>query len=111
MTPIERTNHEAKSADLITQNIEVLKNLFPEAVTEGKVDITVLKELLGSALLPEEERDEKYGLNWFGKRKARQIALTLSTGTLRGYSGQTCHRFRQYSTTENATINATGKSW
>lgn len=63
MTPIERTSTEAKSADLITQNIEVLKNLFPEAVTEGKVDITVLKELLGSALLPEEERDEKYGLS------------------------------------------------
>ena len=30
-----------------------------------------------------DERDEKYGLNWHGKRRARQIALTPSTGTLR----------------------------
>src|SRR3546814_16622118 len=26
--------------------------------------------------------DEKYGLSWYGKRQARQIALTPSTGTL-----------------------------
>jgi adenine-specific DNA-methyltransferase len=30
-----------------------------------------------------DEREEKYGLNWHGKRKARQMALTPSTGTLR----------------------------
>ena len=30
-----------------------------------------------------DEREEKYGLNWHGKRRARQIALTPSTGTLR----------------------------
>ncbi len=30
-----------------------------------------------------EEREEKYGLNWHGKRRARQLALTPSTGTLR----------------------------
>jgi adenine-specific DNA-methyltransferase len=71
------------SADIITSNIETLKHLFPEAVAEGKIDITVLKELLGTSLLAEEEREEKYGLNWHGKRRARQIALTPSTGTLR----------------------------
>jgi hypothetical protein len=27
--------------------------------------------------------EEKYGLNWQDKRAARQLALTLSTGTLR----------------------------
>jgi len=30
-----------------------------------------------------EEREEKYGLNWHGKRRARQLALAPSTGTLR----------------------------
>ena len=30
-----------------------------------------------------DEREEKYGLNWHGKRQARRIALTPSTGTLR----------------------------
>jgi adenine specific DNA methylase Mod len=29
------------------------------------------------------DSDEKYGLNWHGKRRARQLALTPSTGTLR----------------------------
>ena len=30
-----------------------------------------------------DHREEKYGLNWHGKRRARQLALTPSTGTLR----------------------------
>ena len=29
-----------------------------------------------------DEGEEKYGLNWHGKKKARQIALSPSTGTL-----------------------------
>lgn len=83
MKQIERNDPVAQSADVVTQNIEALKLLFPDAVAEGKIDLAVIKELIGESLLPEEERDEKYGLNWFGKRKARQIALTPSTGTLR----------------------------
>ena len=83
MTPIGRNDRDARSEDIIAQNVENLKNLFPECVSEGKIDIAVLKQLIGTSLLPEEEKDEKYGLNWFGKRKARQIALTPSTGTLR----------------------------
>jgi len=57
-----------------------LKTIFPEAFTEEKVDFEVLKQLLGGAV---EEREEKYGLNWHGKRRSRQLALTPSTGTLR----------------------------
>lgn len=71
---------ESKSSDLISANIEQLKALFPEVFTEGKIDFYVLRELLGGAV---EEREEKYGLNWHGKRRARQLALTPSTGTLR----------------------------
>jgi adenine-specific DNA-methyltransferase len=71
---------ETQSADLVAGNIEQLKALFPEAFTEGKVDFEVLKQLLGEAV---DDREEKYGLNWHGKRRARQIALTPSTGTLR----------------------------
>lgn len=70
---------ETASADLVGTGQEAIKRLFPEAVTEGKIDFDVLKQLLGTAV---EEREEKYGLNWHGKRKARQIALTPSTGTL-----------------------------
>ncbi|MCB1467792.1 MAG: site-specific DNA-methyltransferase [Rhizobiaceae bacterium] len=77
--PIGPNDPEAKSADIVTGNIEALKALFPDAFTEGKIDFEVLKGLLGGAV---DERDEKYGLNWHGKRRARQIALTPSTGTL-----------------------------
>lgn len=69
-----------QSADIVAENIDQLKTLFPEAFTEGKVNFDVLKQLLGGAV---DEREEKYGLNWHGKKAARQIALTLSTGTLR----------------------------
>lgn len=69
-----------QSADIVTENIEQLKELFPEAFTEGKIDFEVLKQLLGGEI---DEREEKYGLNWHGKRRARQLALTPSTGTLR----------------------------
>jgi len=71
---------ETKSADVVADNVVALKDLFPDAFTEGKVDFEVLKQLLGGAV---DERDEKYGLNWHGKRAARQLALTPSTGTLR----------------------------
>jgi adenine-specific DNA-methyltransferase len=71
---------ETKSADIFTDNIEKLKAIFPETVTEGKIDFEVLKELLGGTV---DEREEKYGLNWHGKRSARQLALIPSAGTLR----------------------------
>ena len=76
---LDLNDPDTKSADIVAGNIDALKALFPEAFTEGKIDFEVLKGLLGAAV---EERDEKYGLNWHGKRRARQIALTPSTGTL-----------------------------
>jgi len=80
MKPLTCKDPETRSADVLAGNIEHLKALFPEAWTEGKVDFEVLKQLLGGIV---DEREEKYGLNWHGKRKARQLALTPSTGTLR----------------------------
>ena len=77
---------EGESADIISGNIERLKELFPDAFTEGKqgeqkIDFDVLRQLLGDTEVLG-EGEEKYGLNWHGKKKARQIALTPSTGTL-----------------------------
>ncbi|WP_230201807.1 site-specific DNA-methyltransferase [Enterobacter hormaechei] len=82
---IDTTSPEAQSADLVAGNIEQLKALFPELITEGAggvaVNVDVLKALVGDATVT--DADEKYGLNWHGKRRARQLALTPSTGTLR----------------------------
>lgn len=80
MQTLTAQDADTKSRDLVAANIEQLKAIFPEAFTEGKVDFEVLKQLLGSSV---DEREEKYGLNWHGKRRARQLALTPSTGTLR----------------------------
>jgi adenine-specific DNA-methyltransferase len=80
MKPLTAQDPETHSPDIVAGNVEQLKALFPEAFTEGKLDFEVLKQLLGGTV---EEREEKYGLNWHGKRRARQLALTPSTGTLR----------------------------
>jgi adenine-specific DNA-methyltransferase len=74
------TEQEGGSLDIVSENLEVLKTSFPEAFTEDGVNFEVLRQLLGGAI---DEGEEKYGLNWHGKKKARQIALTPSTGTLR----------------------------
>ena len=80
MRKITINDPETRSSDVLAENVERLKELFPEAVTEGKIDFDVLRQLIGGEV---DEREEKYGLNWHGKRKARQLALTPSTGTLR----------------------------
>lgn len=76
---------DTQSADVVAENIAHLKALFPELITEGKdgssVNVDVLKLLVGDATVT--DCDEKFGLNWHGKRRARQLALTPSTGTLR----------------------------
>lgn len=86
--PIEKIQPgaaESQSADLSADNLAKLRKLFPELVTEGPkgpaINVDVLKSLVGDATVT--DGDEKYGLNWHGKRAARQLALTPSTGTLR----------------------------
>lgn len=71
---------ELQSMDITADNITKLKSLFPEAFSEGSIDFDVLKQLLGANV---DEKEERYGLNWHGKRQARQLALTPSRGTLR----------------------------
>ena len=80
MKKITADDTVTRSTDLIAGNLEHMKALFPDAFTDGRVDFEVLKHLLGGTV---DEREEKYGLNWHGKRQARQLALTPSTGTLR----------------------------
>ncbi len=80
MKKIVAGSPETRSTDIVADNLARLKTLFPEAFTGGKVNFDVLRQLLGDAV---DAREEKYGLTWYGKRRARQIALTPSTGTLR----------------------------
>lgn len=77
---ITRDDPAAGSGDVVADNVAALKALFPAIVTDGKIDFDVLRQLLGDAV---EVGDERYGLNWKGKARARAFALTPSLGTLR----------------------------
>ncbi|HEY1348523.1 MAG TPA: site-specific DNA-methyltransferase [Ktedonobacteraceae bacterium] len=80
MQKLTSDDTETRSLDILSENIAQIKKLFPEIFADGKVDFDILKQLLGSAI---DKGEEKYGLNWHGKRRARQLALTPSTATLR----------------------------
>ena len=85
MEKLTANDPETKSPDIKAENLAALRALFPELATEGPdgvaVNLDVLKQLVGDQTVTDAE--EKYGLNWHGKRRARQLALTPSTGTLR----------------------------
>jgi adenine-specific DNA-methyltransferase len=85
MQKLTAADPATKSPDLAASNLAALRALFPELATEGpdgvSVNLDVLKQLVGDKTVTDVE--EKYGLNWHGKRRARQLALTPSTGTLR----------------------------
>ncbi|MGJ0341934.1 site-specific DNA-methyltransferase [Aliarcobacter cryaerophilus] len=74
------TQLNGKSKDLLNENIEKLKEIFPEVFSEGKIDFSKLEEELGNF---KEKSDERYNFTWSGKSEAKKIALTPSTGTLR----------------------------
>jgi adenine-specific DNA-methyltransferase len=74
------TKQDGSSLDMVVDKLEELKSIFPEAFTEDGVNFEVLRQLLGDT---RHECEEKYGLTWYGKKKALQVALTPSLGTLR----------------------------
>lgn len=69
-----------QSLDIVSDNISKLKELFPEAIIEGKIDFKVLQDILGNEI---EEDDEFYRFTWAGKSQSRREAHKPSTGTLR----------------------------
>ncbi len=70
---------DGKSEDVLKDRIKELKKLFPEAVTEGKVDLEMLKATLGGEINTDNER---YVLNWAGKAEAFRVLQTPTTATL-----------------------------
>ncbi|PDM40471.1 MULTISPECIES: site-specific DNA-methyltransferase [unclassified Geobacillus] len=88
---------DGKSMDIVKTNIEALKQLFPEVVTEGKIDFEKLKLILGEEI---ETRNEKYEFTWHGKTQAMKLAQTPSTGTLRPDKASS----KNWDTTENLYI-------
>mgnify|MGYP003353410425 CR=1 FL=1 len=62
-----------------------LAMLFPQAITDGKVDLERLKQALGEHV---ETGRERYGLTWPGKAEAIKAAQRPSLGTLRPKAGE-----------------------
>jgi len=54
--------------------------LVPEAISDGKVDVEKLRELLGADA---DDRGERFGLFWPGKKRALRAAQEPTTATLR----------------------------
>ena len=80
---------EMKSVSVAQGNIEKIRQLFPDAVTEmekdGKtelaIDFDVLKQELNESLI--DDGKERYQMTWPGKRQAVVLANTSTTDTLR----------------------------
>jgi adenine-specific DNA-methyltransferase len=70
---------DGKSLDIQQTQLEKLKELFPEAISEGKVDWEKLKATLGEDITFSNER---YVLNWAGKSDAFKILQSPTTATL-----------------------------
>lgn len=71
---------DGKTFNIVQNNIESLKSLFPEVLTDNNIDITKLRQVLGENI---EQGKERYDFTWNGKSQAIQIAQKQTTGTLR----------------------------
>ncbi len=71
---------DGMTKDLVKENVEKLKELFPSIVKEGKIDFEELELLLGEDI---SRSKEQYSFVWNGKTEATKLAQKRSTGTLR----------------------------
>ena len=90
-------NISGTSMNIVADNIEKLKGIFPEVFCEDKVDFERLQEVLGNYI---EDKEERYRFEWNGKSKAIRIAQTPSTGTLRPCKEES----KDWDTTQNLYI-------
>ena len=79
MDKIKAGDPLSQSEDIVKQNIEALRSLFPAVFTEGKIDMEELRALFGNEI---ETGEEYYRFTWAGKSMARREANKPSTATL-----------------------------
>lgn len=68
------------SMNIEQSNLDKLRSVFPECVSEGKLDIDKLLSLCGEYI---DNDFEKYKFEWKGKADCLRLAQKRSTGTLR----------------------------
>lgn len=69
-----------KTPDIAEENIQKLRQIFPDVFTEDKVDFGKLQQVLGNYV---EDGKERYNFTWNGKGRALRLSQTPSLGTLR----------------------------
>lgn len=97
MSELRMEKLSMESVDVTKENIEKIKELFPNVVTEGKIDFDQLKLILGEQI---EVRNERYQFTWNGKSDSIRFAQRPSTGTLRPDKESS----KNWDTTENLYI-------
>ena len=80
MEKITKEHHLSQSKNIISENIEQLKAIFPQIFKEGRIDKEELLSILGDEM---ESNEEYYRFTWAGKSMARREANKPSTATLR----------------------------
>lgn len=70
---------DKNSADIAAEKLEQFKKLFPEAMSEGRVDVEALRRSLGENVA---SNDERYNLDWAGKTEAFKALQTPTIATL-----------------------------
>ena len=72
---------DMKSKDIVEDNISKISELFPDCISEGKIDFDILKQELSKDII--DDGKEKYQLSWVGKKEALVNANTPCNKTLR----------------------------
>ena len=72
---------DMETKDIVNNNIEKIKELFPNIVSEDGIDFELLKQELSSAVI--DEKKEKYQLTWPGKKEAILNSNSPISKTLR----------------------------
>ena len=71
---------DMQSQDIVNKNIENISKLFPNCISEGKIDFEVLKQELSKDLI--DDKKERYQLTWVGKKESIINANTPTNKTL-----------------------------
>ena len=85
------------SPDVNSARLGRLREIFPDAFTEGKIDFDKLRQALGGNVT---DTPERYGLSWSGKSEAIKNIQTLTSGTLLPAPDESVN----FDTTENLII-------
>lgn len=72
---------DMRSKDIVEDNISKISELFPDCISEGKIDFNKLKQELSKDII--EDGKERYQLTWVGKKEAIINANIPCNKTLR----------------------------